>query len=771
MPQRLFILWKHYGFAIAITMAILFIRLFMNDHIGNQYPFMLFTVTVMVSGWYGGLRSALLATVLSAFTATYFFLDPMYSFHVENSADQTRLEIFIFNALLISFFSGNLHEANRKLKEEKALETQRMKQARQSERLFRSVFNQQFQFMAVLERDGMVKEINELPLQVMNARRADFVGHYFSDTPFWRDLPHVRENWPKRLIRAASSDEPVLSEEEYQIADGSIRVASFSIQPVRNEKNEVEFFILQASDITERKAAQEALKESEERWRLAIMGMNDGIWDHGLDRDSYYYSPRYKEMLGYADHEIENVAGIWERLVHPEDRDYVTDQVNKYLTREVPEFKVMFRMQHKDTSWRWVLSRGVAFWENDVPVRFTGAHADMTELQQAIENAEAASRAKSEFLANMSHEIRTPMNAVIGITSLLQGHRLTPEKHEELVHTLHVSAQSLMDLINDLLDISKIENDHMEFENIPFNLAELIEEIISIMSVRAKEKLIDLTISYDPKLNTDFIGDPLRLRQVVMNIVSNAVKFTERGTVNVQIDSTDNNENSMMDIGIDVVDTGIGISPEKMELIFGKFSQADSSMTRKYGGTGLGLSISKSLIELMGGSISVISTLGLGSRFTIHIPLKPALPGMYKHKKTLYEAPKNIDGKHPKILLVEDYKGNVVVATAMLESYGYDWELADNGREAVELVKRNEYDLILMDVQMPQMDGLQATRLIRLIEQEKGRHPVPILAMTAYSMTGDRERCLEAGMNDYISKPFKPEILRDKIRNLLKKPK
>lgn len=774
MHSGLYYFWKNYGFGAVLAVLIIYARVYMDHYLGYQSPFMLLTPAIMISGWYGGMRSALTTTFIGMTTSVYYFIEPTGTFYIESKNEQIRVCVFLFSALLIALLSGHLQQANQRLKEESQKQIEREKKTRQSERLFRSVFNQQFQFMAIVNPDGTVREINNLPLYVAKLDREEILGKIFWETPFWQNLTRMREEWPKRLEHAASIEEAVLGEDAFQTADGQTRIAASSIKAVRNEKDELEFFIIQATDITERIHAQEALKESRERWRLAIEGVNDGIWDNNLEAEKIYYSPRYKAMLGYADHELPNEQKTWVRMVHPEDHHYTIDQVKKYLSREIPEFKIMFRMRHKNGDWRWILCRGVALWnEQGKAVRFTGANSDMTELRQAIETAEAASRAKSEFLANMSHEIRTPMNAVIGITNLLQDYDLTPVKRKEFLRTLHVSAHSMMDLINDLLDFSKIENDQMELEQIQFNLTDLIDEIFTIMSVRAKEKFIELIVTFDPELNTSFIGDPLRIRQIILNLVSNAIKFTERGLVAIHVNVCEKEDNrDKVDVCIDVRDTGIGIAEDKLDTIFGQFSQADSSMTRKYGGTGLGLSISKSLAELMGGNIAVVSTPGFGSKFSIKIPLIP-IENIGRKKDTAEHHPQrsseNYDSNSPSVLLVEDYKGNVIVATAMLESFGYNWDLAENGLEAVNKVKANSYDLILMDVQMPGMDGLQATRLIRAYEAEQNKQATPIMAMTAYSMTGDRERCLEAGMDDYISKPFKPDVFRDKAKELLKR--
>lgn len=246
------------------------------------------------------------------------------------------------------------------------------------------------------------------------------------------------------------------------------------------------------------------------------------------------------------------------------------------------------------------------------------------QLQKALSAAEEANKAKSEFLANMSHEVRTPMNVIVGLSHVLQNTNITADKRTECLKTLQLSSQTLMDLLNDLLDISKLENRQVELEHVVFNLPKIVEEIIHIMAVRAKEKNLDIVIEHDKSADENYIGDPLRLRQIIMNLLSNAIKFTDQGTITVHIKEVKNRRKGFTDINVDIIDTGIGIPVEKQKIIFSKFSQADTSITRKFGGTGLGLSICKSLVELMGGTISVESNIGQGSQFSFTIPLYPA---------------------------------------------------------------------------------------------------------------------------------------------------
>jgi PAS domain S-box-containing protein len=524
----------------------------------------------------------------------------------------------------------------------------------------------------------------------------------------------------------------------------------------------------------ERIRSEEALREVNHQFQVMTDAMPQQVWTALPDGQLDYVNRHTLDYVG----DIEVIDGRvqWLAIVHPEDVETSLPIWAHSLQTGEP-YEAEQRIFHKASqTYRWNLSRALPVRNDDgAIVRWLGTNTDIEDSKLAYQAtlearnaAEAANIAKSEFLANMSHEIRTPMNAVIGLSGLLaKSSPLTP-RQTEFIHTLQMSADSLLALINDLLDIAKIEARTVELEHIPFSLSRMVQEVASMMAVSVRDKGLRFSGEGECVENRIFMGDPTRLRQIITNLCSNAIKFTSEGEVHVSITCEPGDTPNVEIVAIRVRDTGIGISPDKIGTIFQKFMQADTSINRKYGGTGLGLAITKTLTEVMGGTITVESEEGVGSVFEVRVPLEiaadqPANPGKSLPElldATLSNAPKK------QVLLVEDYEPNILVASTFLEDFGYHVDVATNGRLAFERVKAGHYAVVLMDVQMHGLNGLDATRMIRDWEQREGGKHLPIIGMTAHALAGDRERCLAVGMDDYIAKPFNPDDLREKIKSL-----
>ena len=547
--------------------------------------------------------------------------------------------------------------------------------------------------------------------------------------------------------------------------DGDVRTVLWNSANVYDEDGKrVVATIAQGQDITERKEA-----ESQITFQASLLNqVRNAVIATDLDGRIIYWN-HFSEML--YQWKAEEVLGrsIAETIV-PRDKCMCIREVIENIVR-FGYLECELIVQKKDG--RLFPALYVFNMLKDAQGRnmgIAGVSIDLTErkkveedLLMAKERAESATRAKSQFLANMSHEIRTPMNAVIGLTGLLLNTPINPEQRD-YIETIRSSGDSLMAVISDILDFSKIEGGMLELESKPFDLQRVMEDSMSMVASAARDKGLDLSYSLEPDVPRMVLGDPARLKQILINLLGNAVKFTEKGEISATVSATGPSRGKNgQEIMFAVKDTGIGISKDHMSRLFQSFSQADPSTTRKYGGTGLGLVISKNLTERMGGRIWAESEPGKGSVFYFTIKARPSSVGLSAGQEDMppREA-EEADGQSKadlKILLAEDNAVNQMVALRMLERLGYGADTAESGIEVLEALQNRSYDIVLMDVQMPEMDGLEAARRIRA---GQGRRPY-IIAMTAHAMKGDREVCLEAGMNDYVSKPVRMEELRAAI--------
>jgi PAS domain S-box-containing protein len=582
-----------------------------------------------------------------------------------------------------------------------------------------------------------------------------------------------------------------------------------------------------AIDITERLRAEQSLRESEQRVRLALDAGRMIPWSWDITRDCLdVRTSQYEALFGFTPDETINLE-TWVARLHPDDQPRVLERIGQIATTPGDdEWCEEFRIVHPQHGVRWLFGLGRCLRDSTGrPLRITGVTYDSTErkeaekvlrqahselesrvqerthelaetnrrLHLAKEAAEAGNRVKSAFLANMSHEIRTPMNGILGMTELTLGTELTSEQREYL-KAVQSSANALLRIINDILDFSKIEARRIELESTVFEPRDALAGVLKTLYLPAQEKGLEIASDVHPDVPLRVVGDPVRLRQVLLNLLDNAIKFTAHGQVLVSVKGTEDREqktddrrqkmagpggeadstnrlSSVLCLLFSIRDTGIGIPADKQAAIFEAFVQADNSTTRRYGGTGLGLSISQQLVQLMGGRLWLESEIGRGSTF--HFTARFAVTDAPTARRDEQSATGSAERSSPMasvgslhILLAEDNPVNQRLAQRLLENEGHKVQVAANGREALEVLEQHPFDLALFDIQMPVLDGLELTAAIRVQERGTARH-LPIVALTAHAMKGDRERCLDAGMDEYVAKPIKKQELFDVINRLV----
>lgn len=704
---------------------------------------------------------------------------------------------------------------------------QRMEEAlRRSEQEFRATFDLAGVAKAQSDpRSGRLLRVNRKYGELVGYTPEELVGKSFLELTHPDDRAQDRE--VLNQLTSGKRTECQLTK-RFVHKTGSVVWAQVTATLMRDPAGRPLRTVAVLQDITHRRHTEDALRQSEARFRLLVDALPQIVWTAGPDGHFDYFNRRWNEYCGLSPDltspQRQLDEGLLQEVILPEDRQALETAWRRSFQTGVP-FEIEFRLRRaSDGAFRWHLGRAlplcdeqgqVLAWfgtstdiedqkragqailqaneelEGRVAQRTRQLEESIQELREAILLAEAASKAKSDFLASVSHEIRTPMNGILGMTEILLDTPLT-QRQREYLGAVKTSAESLLALLHDILDLSKIEAGKLALRPAPFVLRQELEESLKPLALRAQHKGLHYRCQVAAEIPEVLVGDSLRLRQVLLNLLSNAVKFTESGEVTLSVGlspSARRDDPKTTWVHFVVADTGIGISAEKQQSIFEPFVQGDSTLSRKYGGTGLGLSISTRLVEMMGGRIEVQSQPGAGSTFSFTVPLAEVDPGTGWHEDKgkrqllpLSPEPVTLSPAHPeavsaapgegiRVLLVEDNDCNRQVGVYLLEKHGYQVGVATSGPEALSRLEQEPFDLVLMDLGMPGMDGLQTTAALRQRETRQGIAPsrrLPIIALTAHVSPGDQQRSRAAGMDGHIFKPLDLQQLDQIVARLVK---
>jgi len=645
---------------------------------------------------------------------------------------------------------------------------------------FHAYFDHSIVGLAITSLEKGWIEVNDALCETLGYTRDELTRMTWTELTFPEDLAPDLAQFNRMLAGEINS---YALDKRFIHKDGHLVYTRLAVSHVRKPDGSLDYVVAMVENISDRKRSELALENSAKQLRFVLNGSELGFWDWDIAAGKVERNERWAEMLGYTYSEIQHTVMQWTDFIHPEDRERAWDSIKAVIDGRSTMHRLEYRMLHKDGSIRWILDQASVM-QRDVdgkPLRMCGTHTDITarkqdelellqhrhylqtlveaqtrDLRVAKEAAETANIAKSAFLANMSHEIRTPLNAITGMAHILRRSGLTVEQTDKL-NKIENAGSHLLRIINDVLDLSKIEAGKFALEDAPVHVEALLGNVATMVGQKARDKGLRFNIE-TAAFPHHLRGDSTRLQQALLNYAANAIKFTEQGHITLRV-TQEAETDSTATLRFEVEDTGIGIAPEMQSRLFNAFEQADNSTTRKYGGTGLGLAITRKIAEVMGGTAGVTSTPSQGSTFWFTAALQKTHETAAQTARAGNESAEQIILRNhvgKRILLAEDEPVNREITQMLLKDVGLTVDIAENGQEAVEKARSGNYAIILMDMQMPEMDGLEATRQIR---QPPSHQATPILAMTANAFAEDKKQCFAAGMDDFLAKPAKPEIL------------
>lgn len=649
------------------------------------------------------------------------------------------------------------------------LVSQDITERKESSQYARSLIEASLDPLVTINADGKITDVNEASIKITGVEREKLIDTDFSN--YFTEPQKAQEGYQQVFEKGFVADYPLTIKHK----NGNLTDVLYNASVYKDDKGNVLGVFAAARDITERKQAEEKIKESEaevrkikEQLELSITAGKIGVWHWNVKNDLLYWSKEQHEIYGFNKSETVTSSAQFNALMFSGDLKRIQDDLS---ASNKLEHEYDFQITRKnDGELRWIKSRAKNTFDSQGVLQYiSGVNIDITEqklfeekLIEAKTSAENAAKSRQQFLSNMSHEIRTPLNSILGFTNVLLKTELDVQQ-KEFLDAINTSGKSLNLLINDILDLAKVDAGKMTFETKPFEIRKSITALLHSFDMKIREKNLELVEVYDNKIPPILVGDLLRLNQIILNLISNAVKFTHKGKIKLTIKLLHEDQENVT-IEFVVSDSGIGIADNKLNSIFNLFEQAEINTSTSYGGTGLGLSIVKQLVEGQGGSVSVKSKLGEGSVFSVILPFGKA--NLKLEEEIILLDPVS-EIKNLRVLVAEDVPLNQLLIKIILNDFGFEHEIVGNGKLAIEKMETNTYDIILMDLHMPEVNGFEATEYIR----KTLKSYIPIIALTADVTTMDVSKCKEFGMNSYISKPIEEKLLYNKIVELVKKNK